>query len=153
MSTHGPGTPGWDPATAPAGVYKPGAPKWDRLTPEQYAVVLTAHEEGMLIHVLDGWRARQRWFETGTTLTPSDLTDDDKRALIPRFLPIVSGLKADGWIVLREHRSSAEATPLAGGDLLETLGDPASWIWDIDMNFRAIHLDTTGEWESVDRIS
>src|SRR6266542_3103075 len=48
---------------------------WDELNPEQTSVMIEAIHEAFLIHAMDAWRARQRWAETGTTLTPSALDD------------------------------------------------------------------------------
>jgi hypothetical protein len=143
---------------------------WLTLTPEQYAVMITAHEEGMLISVLDAWRARIRWAETGTTRTPSDLTDDMKRDLVPRFAPIVADLVDRDIIEVAEYQYvgddghqlllAAEQEPvegdgrrllLVGEGLRVALRDPACWIWRIDMRFRPLHLATTDAWERSTR--
>jgi hypothetical protein len=65
---------------------------WDEPTLEQRAVMINAVEEAFLVCVMDKWRARQRWAETGSTQTPSNLDDEAKRQLIPRFTDIVLNL-------------------------------------------------------------
>ncbi|MDQ7911312.1 hypothetical protein RB614_43170 [Phytohabitans sp. ZYX-F-186] len=45
----------------------------DLLCEEQLAVIIVAVEEATVADVMDEYRARQRWAETGSTLTPSDL--------------------------------------------------------------------------------
>jgi hypothetical protein len=40
--------------------------------------MITAADDGRLIDVMDSWRARQRWAETGNTRTHSDLDDTAK---------------------------------------------------------------------------
>src|SRR5690349_17242717 len=98
---------------------------WDELTPEQYAVMLTAHEEAFVIHVMDGWRARVRWAETGTTRTPSDLDDEAKRRLIPRFTEVITDLVARGWLEVIDHEHPEH--PMSNGELEIALADPACW--------------------------
>jgi hypothetical protein len=56
---------------------------WSQLTTEQQAVIVNAVEEGFLTCVLDEWRARVLWAESGSTLTPPDLGDAAKLQLIP----------------------------------------------------------------------
>jgi hypothetical protein len=132
--------------------YKPGDRKWDLLTPMQYALLLRAHDEGFLFQVMSDWRARQRWFETGSTMTPSDLTDDDKRELIPQFAEIVSDAVDRRLIELHEYEDEAKGEPagsLGGVDLQAVLADPASWIWRADLDFRLIHIDTTDLWDNA----
>jgi hypothetical protein len=117
---------------------------WDELNPEQSAVMIEAVEEAQLIHVMDAWRAPQRWAETGSTLTPSDLDDDAKWQLIPRFVDIVLGLVDRGWIEIREPGHSPD--PLTGSDLRNALADPASWLLNLDGEHRVLELITTDRW-------
>jgi hypothetical protein len=123
-------------------------PAWAELSQEQYAVMITAAEEACLIHVMDAWRARQRWAETGSTLTPSDLDEVTKGTLIPRFSAVVLDLIDRGWVELREPEDAAES--LQGAELHATVADPASWIRDdVDYNHRMVWLGTTDVWDST----
>jgi hypothetical protein len=58
---------------------------WPALTEEQYAVIITAYDEAATVHIMDAFPARQRWAETGSTRTGSDLDVDAKRGMIPHF--------------------------------------------------------------------
>jgi hypothetical protein len=139
---------------------------WSIRTPEEYAVMWTARDEGMLISVLDRWRARIVWAEAGTTTVGSDLTDDLKRDLVPVFAPIVADLVDRGMIEVVEYEYvgddgrrlllgaeiqhlEVEGRPvvLVGESLRVALRDPACWIWRMDMRFRALHLTTTDAFE------
>jgi hypothetical protein len=114
--------------------------------------MITAHEEGQLIHVLDAWRARIRWAETGTTLTPSDLTDDMKRELLPTFAPIVAYLVGRGVLMVKEYVEDQDRFEVLAGERLRVaLRDPACWIWRMDMCFRFLKLTTTDAWERSTR--
>jgi hypothetical protein len=125
---------------------------WSTLTPEEYAVMITAQEEGQLIHVLDAWRARTRWAETGTTSTPSDLTDDMKRELFPIFEPIVADLVDRGLLMVKEYMEDQDRFEVHAGERLRVaLRDPACWIWRMDMCFRFLKLTTTDAWERSTR--
>lgn len=73
---------------------------WLALSEEQFAMIITAYDEAATVHVMDEFRARQRWAETGATTTRSDLDIDAKRAMIPRFAPILVDMVARGWIDL-----------------------------------------------------
>ena len=121
---------------------------WSQLTPEQQAVMVNAVEESFLIYVLDEWRARTVWAETGSTLTPSDLDDAAKRQLISRFALVVAGLITRGWIELSELRDGAsEPVPLSGPALRAVLDDPDSWVRRSDLRHRLIELITTDRWD------
>jgi hypothetical protein len=110
--------------------------------------MITAVEEGHLTSVLDAWRAPIRWAETGTSATPSDLDDQAKRDLIPRFAPIVRELVDNGYITIAEYfLDNPTPTVLSGEQLDAALADPASWIWNIDLNFRVLELLTTDSWD------
>jgi hypothetical protein len=121
---------------------------WSQLTSEQQAVMVNAVEESLLIHVLDEWRARTLWAETGSTLTPSDLDDAAKRRLIPRFAPVVADLVTRGWIELNELRDGASGpVPLSGPGLQAVLVDSDSWVGRSDLRHRLIELVTTDRWD------
>ncbi len=118
---------------------------WDELNPEQTSVMIEAIHEAFLIHAMDAWRARQRWAETGTTLTPSDLDDEAKRQLIPRFIDVVLNLIDHGWLQITEPEHGP--TPLTGGDLHAALADPTSWLLNLDGHHRVLELTTTDRWD------
>lgn len=117
----------------------------DSMTAEQSAVMIIATEEAYLVNVMDEWRARQRWAESGRTLTPSDLTDDEKRQLIPSFAEVVLDLVNRGWLSVEES-----AQPLAGNELHAALHDPDSWISGVDTDHRMVMLMTTGDTTQLD---
>jgi hypothetical protein len=118
---------------------------WDEMNPEQTAVMIEAIHEAFLIHVMDAWRARQRWAETGSTLTPSDLDDEAKRQLIPRFTDVVLSLIDRGWLQISEPEHGPN--PLTGSDLHDALADPASWLLNLDGDHRVLELITTDRWD------
>jgi hypothetical protein len=118
---------------------------WDELSLEQTVVMINAFEESFLVCVMDEWRARQRWAETGSTQTPSDLDDEAKRQLIPRFTDIILNLVDRDWLQISEPVHGAD--PLTGGDLRDALADPASWISDLEGNHRMLELMTTDHWD------
>jgi hypothetical protein len=119
---------------------------WDELTLEQQAVMVNAVEEAFLVSVMDSWRARQRWAETGSTQTPSDLDDEAKRQLIPRFTDVVIDLIDRDWLRITEPQRSPQ--PLTGSDLRDALADTASWIADYDdYTHRILELGTTDRWD------
>ncbi|MEU8076762.1 hypothetical protein AB0B31_15065 [Catellatospora citrea] len=66
-------------------------------------MIITAHEEAAIAHIMDAYRARQRWAGTGTTATPSDLDTDAKQAMIPRFAQILADMVARGWTDLLQR--------------------------------------------------
>ncbi|MEV6965782.1 hypothetical protein AB0M47_11770 [Hamadaea sp. NPDC051192] len=119
---------------------------WGTLTAEQRAVMITAAEEASLVNVMDEWRARQRWAETGSTRTPSDLTDADKDRLIERFAAVVLDLVNIGWIAVEEH-----STPLTDAELSAALDDSKSWISALDGEHRMVMLITTDAWDEASR--
>lgn len=55
-------------------------------------MIVTAYDEAAMAHIMDEFRARQRWAETGTTETPSDLDVDAKRAMIPHFAQVLADI-------------------------------------------------------------
>jgi hypothetical protein len=118
---------------------------WDELTLEQRAVMVNAVEEAYLVDVMAEWRALQRWAETGSTETPSDLDDEAKRQLIPRFTDLVLDLVDRDWLQISEPVHGAN--PLTSNDLRDALADPASWISDLDGNHRMLELMTTDRWD------
>lgn len=79
---------------------------WPALTEEQYAVIITAYEEAATAHIMDEFRARQRWAETGTTRAPSDLDINAKRTMITRFAQVLADMVARGRVLpgLSDHR-------------------------------------------------
>src|SRR4051812_40475917 len=58
---------------------------WPELTPEQYAVIVTACDQAFMSDVMDEFRARQQWAETGRTDVASDLDNAAKQAMTPHF--------------------------------------------------------------------
>jgi hypothetical protein len=114
---------------------------WDRLTPEQAAVMIAASEEVFLVNIMDEWRARQRWAETGSMHTPSDLSGLDKERLIGRFSSVVLDLAGRGWLNIEEH-----ALPLVGGAPHDALTDRGRWISTLDGVHRLIMLIATDAW-------
>jgi hypothetical protein len=121
---------------------------WSQLTSEQQAVMVNAVEESFLIYVLDEWRARTLWAETGSTLTPSDLDDDAKRRLVPRFALVVADLVTRGWVQLSELRDGTSGpVPLSGPGLRAVLDDFDSWVQRPDLRHRLIELAATGRWD------
>lgn len=121
---------------------------WSQLTPEQRAVMVNAVEESFLVNVLDEWRARALWADTGSTLTSSDLDDAAQRQLIPRFALVVADLITRGWIELSELQGgTAEPVPLSGRALRAVLNDPDSWVRRSDLRHRLIELITTDRWD------
>lgn len=109
--------------------------------------MITAVEEANTIHVMDEWRARQRWAETRSNLTPSDLDVTAKGALVERFRDVVLRLVDRGWLELREPEDAAES--LEGLHLHEVLSDPASWIFSYDYDHRMVWLTTTATWDRL----
>ena len=120
---------------------------WGELSPEEYAVMITASDEGRLIDVMDSWRARQRHAETGSTLTPSDLDDSAKSRLVERFRDVVLRLVGRGWLEVREPEVAAE--PLKDVALHEALSDPTSWIFSYDYDHRMVWPTTTDAWDRL----
>jgi hypothetical protein len=106
--------------------------------------MITAADEGCLIHVMDSWRARQRWAETRSTRTPSDLDDTAKKGLAARFRDVVIGLVDRGWLELREPEEAAG--PLEGAELHDALSDSASWVFSYEYDHRMVWLMTTDAW-------
>lgn len=123
-----------------------GPSKWQSLTQEEQAVMEKAIIEGDLIEVMSRWRAAQRWRETGTTTVGSDLTDQDKVRLVPRFSEAVNRLVDAGWLTVTEWVDDVPSS-LSGDNLQQALDDPRSWVWDIDLDFRVIRLVTTDAWD------
>jgi hypothetical protein len=120
---------------------------WRGLGPEEYAVMITAADEGSLIDVMDSWRARQRWAETGSTRTPSDLDDTAKVRLVARFGDVVLELVQRGWLEVREPHDAPE--PLQGVELRKVLSDPASWVFSYDYDHRMAWPTCTDAWDRL----
>jgi hypothetical protein len=116
---------------------------WDVLTPEQYAIMINA-EEAYLVNVMDEWRARVRWAETGTTRIPSDLTDGQKIELKPRFAHAVTDLVSRGWLTVHEFD-----TRLADQALHNALADPDSWLQTTTGRHCMIEIVTTDMWREL----
>jgi hypothetical protein len=115
---------------------------WDDLTSEQYAIMINAEEEAHLVDVMDEWRARTRCAETGSTWTPSDLTDADKRQLLPRFAQAVMELVSHGWLTIREDDNG-----LTGQALHDALADASAWLQTTTGQHRMIELAVTDAWQ------
>jgi hypothetical protein len=103
--------------------------------------MINAEEEAYLANVMDEWRARTRWAETGSTWTPSDLTDLQKRELAGRFMDAVTDLVFRGWLTLHESES-----PLTDRELADALEDTSTWISTISGDHRMVELRTTSAW-------
>jgi hypothetical protein len=106
--------------------------------------MITAADDGRLIDVMDSWRARQRWAETGNTRTPSDLDDTAKKHLVARFRDVVLGLVDRGWLELQEPEDATE--PLKAAALHDALSDPASRVFSYDYDHRMIWPTTSEAW-------
>jgi hypothetical protein len=118
---------------------------WDSLTPEQFAVMVVAYEEGYLVNVMDEWRARQHWAESGSArLVGAGLSDTDKERLIGHFAGVVADLLARMWIEVEEDEQ-----PLSGDALWAALGDPKAWISDVDRGDRMIMLLRGTAWDEL----
>ena len=124
----------------------------DELTDEQFAVIVIAEEEGPVAHVLDEYRARQRWAETGSTLTPSDLDDAAKLALIPRFARVLTEMIARGWIDLWWGLPWPQGSTVPADQSAAVLNDSASWIDRPDGDWRIIGMTTTARTSGNDAI-
>lgn len=118
---------------------------WPALTDEQYAVIATACDEAAMAHILDEFRARQRWAETGSTLTPSDLDIDAKRAMVPHFARILSDMVARGWVDLFQGYPTKGGVPLAADERAGVIDAPTSWIYELD-DWEVIGLCIGDEW-------
>ena len=123
---------------------------WDDLTAEQYAVMINAVEEAFINDVIDEYGARLQWAKTGSTLAPSQLDDQMKRALIPRFAGAVSELVARGWIEIRDSYSGTweDARPISSEEFDTVLSDPDVWILREERP-RMIMLGVTDLWNRV----
>jgi hypothetical protein len=109
--------------------------------------MINAIERTPLVHVLDEWRARARWAESGSTRATSDLDDTAKRALIPRFIPIVKDLVSRGWLEVSERPIDRDGARVLAGEALDAaLVDPSGWIWCSDDSLRLLGLATTDRW-------
>src|SRR2546421_10468715 len=71
-------------------------------TLEQQAILIVAEEEGFVVNIIGEYGARLAWAETGNTRTPSKLSEEAKRHLIPRFKRIVVDLVRKGAIEVCE---------------------------------------------------
>lgn len=109
-----------------------------RIPEKPYAVLINAMGGGGLTaDIMDEWRARQRWVETGSTLTPSDLDDNAKREPIPRFAAIVADAAARGWIERWSGLPDAPGSSLLGeGEIADALADPGSWLLGQDNHYQ-----------------
>jgi len=121
---------------------------WPALTDEQYAIMIAAAEEASVSNILDGFRARQRWAETGSKLTPSDLDADAKRALVPRFAQVLGEMVTDGWVDLYRGFAVPGSVKLAGDDLTAVINDPRSWLKEID-DAQLVGMTTGDEWDRI----
>src|SRR5258708_5294869 len=105
---------------------------WPALTDEQYAVIVTAYDEAATAHIMDEFRARQRWAEPGSTETPSDLDIDAKRAMIPHFARILTDMVARGWVDLFRGYPTKGSVPLTTDGSAAVIDDPTTWIFELD---------------------
>jgi hypothetical protein len=123
------------------------------LSLEQYAVMIVAEEEGYLYNVLDEYGMRLRWAKSADTRLPSDLDDDDKLALVPRFGEVLDDLVGRGWIEVYEP----SAVGVNGYALVlehrrrEILSDPSNWIRRDGEDVAMIQLVTTDAWQAMAR--
>jgi hypothetical protein len=80
---------------------------------------------GPIADIMDQWRARQRWAETGGTRTPSDLDDAAKLRLIPRFAAAVKAMVASGQVELWDgFPEYASSTLVLDAEIDDVLADP-----------------------------
>ncbi|MEU7821655.1 hypothetical protein [Catellatospora sp. NPDC049133] len=121
---------------------------WPALTEEQYAVIVTAYEEAAIGHILDEFRARQRWAETGTTTTPSDLDLDAKRALVPHFARVLADMVSRGWVDLFRGYPTKGSVELTAAEVAAVVNEPTSWISELD-DWEVIGLATGDEWDRL----
>jgi hypothetical protein len=121
---------------------------WPALTEEQFAVIITAYDEAAMMHIMDEFRARQRWAETGATTTPSDLDIDAKRAMIPRFARILADMVARGWVDLFRGHPAKGSAPLTADEVAAVIDEPTSWISELD-DREFIGLTTGDEWDRL----
>jgi hypothetical protein len=125
-----------------------GVGNWPALTDEQYAIIITAEEEAAVNDILDEFRARQRWAETGSKLTPSDLDIDAKRALIPHFSQVLADMVARDWIDLFRGFATIGSVKLTPDEAIAAINDPRSWIGELD-DTQLVGLTTGDEWDRV----
>lgn len=121
---------------------------WPALTGEQYAVIMTAYDEGAIAHIMDEFRARQRRAETGNARTPSDLDVDANRAMIPHFARVLCDMVARGWVELFRGYPTTGSVKLIAGEVAAVIDEPTSWISELD-DWEIIGLCTGDEWDRL----
>lgn len=111
-------------------------------------MIMTAYEEAAMVHIMDEFRARQRWAETGTTETPSDLDIDAKRAMIPHFAEVLADMVARGWVDLFRGYPTTGSVKLTADEVTAIINEPTSWISELD-DWEIIGLATGDEWDRL----
>jgi hypothetical protein len=119
------------------------------LTPEQYAIMISAVDQAALVDVMDEYSARIRWAEAGSTLVGSNLTDDDKRGLMPRFAAIVADMVSRGWIQLTDGLPTPDSHLLNPAEIGEALRDPYTWIRREDEAYRLVGVFVGEAWDEL----
>jgi hypothetical protein len=124
---------------------------WDRLTLEQYSVMICALEEALLDNVLDEYGMRLRHAKTGDPRLPSKLTDEDKAELVPHFAPVVFEMFRAGWIEIREtpNMNWDEGTSIIEEEMSGVLNDPEVWIKGPEGSRRMVMILRTGIWDDL----
>jgi hypothetical protein len=124
---------------------------WDELTLEQYAVMITAVEEAYLVNVMDEYAMRLQRAKTGDRTRSSNLDDDAKRRLIPRFAAVVADMIDRDWIEMREPwtGNGGDAEPMTPAQPHDALHDSASWLGTLDGTHRMVMLMRTDEWDRL----
>ncbi|WP_157631570.1 hypothetical protein [Catelliglobosispora koreensis] len=125
---------------------------WEELTPQQFAVMISALEETCLNQVIYEFHARSYWQVNGgdTSQAPDPLSGQELRMLIPEFADVVSDLIGRGWIEIREPWMPWDESPvMTTQEIRQTLADPDSWIWDEHGGRRMVGLMTTATWNDL----
>ncbi|WP_433049388.1 hypothetical protein [Dactylosporangium sp. CS-033363] len=129
---------------------------WQKLSPEQYAVMINAYENGYLNGVITDYDARRRRELLGDPQASSNLDDDGMRRLIPRFARVVADMIERGWIEIREPHDGRwdSGEPMSPAKIRQTLKDERTWIIDTqNYEHRMVMLVPGDRWEHVGRKS
>lgn len=129
-----------------------GVRMWDELTSEQYTVMINAYEEAYLNNVLDDYAARSRREQTNDPTASSDLDDEARRGLVPRFAQVVADMIDRDWIEIREPVTGRwdDAEPMSPEEIRQTLQDETAWLVDTEnYSHRMVMLMTTDHWDRL----
>lgn len=125
---------------------------WDELTPQQYAVMLSAIEEQCLNRVIYEFHARRFWKANGgyTSQPPPPMSEPEVLSLIPQFAEVVTDLITQGWIDIREPWMPWDDAPtMTAQEVGQTLADPDTWIWDEQGGRRMVGLMSTARRDAL----